>query len=78
MPFPACYVFTIRSLAAASNNGDTSGSRAQVLSSQRPLQNSAELIAPTLLIIYFRHGPHREHFYCVHMCFGRYLVTAAI
>jgi hypothetical protein len=31
-PFPACYVFTSRSLATASNSGDSSASRAQVLS----------------------------------------------
>jgi hypothetical protein len=30
-PFPACCVFTTRSLATASNSGDSSASRAQVL-----------------------------------------------
>jgi hypothetical protein len=39
-PFPACCVFTSRSLATASNSGDCSASRAQVLSSQPPNQNS--------------------------------------
>jgi hypothetical protein len=39
--FPACCVFTSRSLATASNSGDSSAPRAQVLSSQPPLQNSS-------------------------------------
>jgi hypothetical protein len=38
--FPACCVFISRSLPAASNRGDSSASRAQVLSSQPPVQNS--------------------------------------
>jgi hypothetical protein len=38
-PFPACYVFISRSLGTASNSGDSSASRAQVLSSQLPVQN---------------------------------------
>jgi hypothetical protein len=38
-PFPACWVFTSRFVATASNNGDSSASRAQVLSSQTPVQN---------------------------------------
>jgi hypothetical protein len=38
-PFPACCVFTIRSLAMASNSGDSSASCAQDLSSQTPIQN---------------------------------------
>jgi hypothetical protein len=37
--FPACCVFTIRSLATATNSGDSSASRAQVLSSRTPVQN---------------------------------------
>jgi hypothetical protein len=37
-PFPACCVFS-RFLATASNSGDSSASRAQVLSSQTPVQN---------------------------------------
>jgi hypothetical protein len=37
--FPAC-LFISRSLATASNSGDYSASRAQVLSSQPPVQNS--------------------------------------
>jgi hypothetical protein len=36
--FPACCVFTSRSLVTASNSGDSSASRAQVL--QPPMQNS--------------------------------------
>jgi hypothetical protein len=39
-PFPACYVFTSRFLATASNSGDSSALRAQILSSQTPVQNS--------------------------------------
>jgi hypothetical protein len=42
-PFSACYVFTSHSLTAASNSGDASASRAQVLSSQPPVQNSTEV-----------------------------------
>jgi hypothetical protein len=38
-PFPACCVFISRFLAAASNSGDSSASRSQVLSSQPPAQN---------------------------------------
>jgi hypothetical protein len=41
--FPAWCAFTSRSLAMASNSGDSSASRAQVLSSQPPLQNSTTL-----------------------------------
>jgi hypothetical protein len=37
--YPACSVFISRSLETASNNGDSSASRAQVLSLQRPVQN---------------------------------------
>jgi hypothetical protein len=38
-PFPAYCVFTSRSLEFASNSGDSSALRAQVLSSQTPIQN---------------------------------------
>jgi hypothetical protein len=38
--FPACYLFIRRALAAACNSGDSSVSRAQVLSSQPPMPNS--------------------------------------
>jgi hypothetical protein len=31
------------------------------ISSHPPLQNSTELIAPTVLVITSRHGPHRKH-----------------
>jgi hypothetical protein len=41
-PFPACSVLTSRSLETASNSGDSSASRAQVLMSQPPVQNSCE------------------------------------
>jgi hypothetical protein len=61
--FPACCVFTRRSLATASKSGDSSASRAQVLCSQPPVQNSTKLIARTVLVINSRHGPHtsRKH-----------------
>jgi hypothetical protein len=39
-PFSAFCVFTSRSLATASNSGDSSASRSQVLSSQPPVHNS--------------------------------------
>jgi hypothetical protein len=39
-PFPARYLFISRSLATASNSGDSIASRAQVRSSQSPVQNS--------------------------------------
>jgi hypothetical protein len=39
-PFPACCVFTSRSLTTDSNSGDSSASRPQLLSSQSPVQNS--------------------------------------
>jgi hypothetical protein len=38
--FPACCVFTSRPLATASNSGDSSVSRAQVLYSRTPVQSS--------------------------------------
>jgi hypothetical protein len=41
--FPACVVFTNRSLATSSNIRDSSASRAQVLSSQPPVQRSLGL-----------------------------------
>jgi hypothetical protein len=40
--FPACCVVIRRSLATASNSGGSSASRAQVLSSQPPVQNSTD------------------------------------
>jgi hypothetical protein len=42
-PFPACCVSTSRSLAMASNSGDSSDSRSRVLSPQPPMQNWTEL-----------------------------------
>jgi hypothetical protein len=39
-PFPASCIFIGSSLATAFNSGDSSASRAQVLSSQPPMQNS--------------------------------------
>jgi hypothetical protein len=64
-PFPTCYVFTSSSLATASNTGYSSASRAQVLPSQPPVQNSTELIAPSILSITSRHEPYRKHRFCI-------------
>jgi hypothetical protein len=41
-PFPVCCVLNRRFLATDSNSGDTSSSRAQVLLSQPPVQNSCQ------------------------------------
>jgi hypothetical protein len=48
MSSPACSVFNSRSLATASNSGDSSVSCAQVISSQSPVQNSTGLTNPEL------------------------------
>jgi hypothetical protein len=58
--FSACCLIS-RYLATASNSRDSSASRAKVLSSQPPLQNSTQLIGPTVLVRTSRHGPHRNH-----------------
>jgi hypothetical protein len=60
-PFQACCVFTSRSLATASNSVDSSALHAHVLSSQLPVQNSTELVAPTVLVIRSQHESHRKH-----------------
>jgi hypothetical protein len=58
-----------RSLTTASNSGDSSASRAQILASQPPVQNWTELnwtinwLCPLLIIS--RHGPHRKHGSCI-------------
>jgi hypothetical protein len=44
-PFPACSVFTSRSLATAFKSGDSSASRAHVLSSQPSLHNSLKRLS---------------------------------
>jgi hypothetical protein len=41
-PFPSCCVFNNRCLATASNSGDSSAPRAQVLWSQLPVRNSCQ------------------------------------
>jgi hypothetical protein len=56
--FPSCCVFISRFLATTSNSGDSSASRAQVPSSQPPLQSSAELVAPLLFFTTPRRGQH--------------------
>jgi hypothetical protein len=58
--FLACCVFTSRSLATASNSGDSSASGTQVLSSQPPVQNSTDnYLCP--FFIPCQHGQHRKH-----------------
>jgi hypothetical protein len=47
--FPTCCVFNSRSLATASNSGDSSGSSAQVLPSPTVVQNSQPAIPSTEL-----------------------------
>jgi hypothetical protein len=47
--FPACCVLTSRSLATASNSGDSSASRAQVLPSPTLVQNCLPAIPSTEL-----------------------------
>jgi hypothetical protein len=46
--FPARYVLTSRSLATVSNSGGSSASRAQVLLSQPPVQNSLSTVHSTI------------------------------
>jgi hypothetical protein len=41
--FPACCTFISRFLSTASNSGDFSASRLQILLSQQPVQNSCQL-----------------------------------
>jgi hypothetical protein len=53
-PFPACCVFTSRSLAATSNGEDSSASRAQVLSSQPPFKLSELKVTVTLQLVVYR------------------------
>jgi hypothetical protein len=59
------HVFTSRSLATASNSGNSYVSRAQVLSSQTPVQNWIGLtfnkLWPCSFLITSRYGPHRKH-----------------
>jgi hypothetical protein len=47
-PFPAFCVFTSPSLATASNSGDSSASRARVLSSQPPVKSYSVKVKVTL------------------------------
>jgi hypothetical protein len=53
-------VFTSRSLETASNSGDSSAWRSQVLSFQHPVQNSTNNQLRPLLKT-SRHEPHRKH-----------------
>jgi hypothetical protein len=55
----ASSVFTRRFLVTASNIGDSSASRAQVLSSQTAYR--ADLVAPVVFKATPRYGPLREH-----------------
>jgi hypothetical protein len=58
--FPACCVFTSRSLATTSSGGDSSASRAQDLTSETPVQNWNDFVAPVVFLITPRHGPSRN------------------
>jgi hypothetical protein len=55
-PFPAWCVFTSRSLETASNSGDSSASRAHLLSSQPPVHKSTLNWQPTVLVITSQYG----------------------
>jgi hypothetical protein len=66
---PACCIFISRSLAEASNNGDSSSSYAEVLSSQPPVHNStlnwqltSEWVVPTVFKIIPLHASSRKCF----------------
>jgi hypothetical protein len=60
---PTCSVFNSRSLATASNNGDSSASRSQILLSQRLLQSSTPNPQRTGFVFFITplRGPHRKH-----------------
>jgi hypothetical protein len=64
-PFPVCCFITSHLLATASTNGDSSGSCAQVLLSQLPMQNSLltvnSTIAPSLLSLHSRAQLNFQH-----------------
>jgi hypothetical protein len=57
-PFLARCVFTSRSLVKASNSGDSSASRTQILSSQTLY--TTDLVDPIIFLIIPRHGPRRQ------------------
>jgi hypothetical protein len=54
-----CYVFTSRSLVTSSNTGDSSVFAITPLSAGVYL--TTKLIAPTVLVLTSRHGPHKKH-----------------
>jgi hypothetical protein len=65
--FSVCCVIS-SSIATASNSGDSRASRAQVLSSQPPVQNSTlnqqvttNCVAPTVFLTTTLHGPSIKH-----------------
>jgi hypothetical protein len=66
--FPAFYALTSRSLATASNSGDSSVSRAEALVTTalaEGLSIPSILGTRLTLLITFRHEPHRKHrFHC--------------
>jgi hypothetical protein len=74
--FPACSVFTRRSLATAFNSGGSSASRAQILSPQPPMQNSSGLTTlpgtPIVFKITPRHGPRTN------ILFQQYSIVACV
>jgi hypothetical protein len=60
--FPACCVFTSRSLAMSYDNGDSSASRAQIRFSQPHAELFvSNLVAPSVFKITPWQGPHRKH-----------------
>jgi hypothetical protein len=75
-PFPACSVFTSRSLAAASNSEESSASRVQVLFSQPPMENSQFPQSQVRTIIFGTLNPAlccNSQLPCYHLfsvCFG--------
>jgi hypothetical protein len=54
-------VFISRFLATTCNSGDSTASRAQILSSKPPVQNSTNWVAPVVFLITPLHGPSWKH-----------------
>jgi hypothetical protein len=92
-PFPACCVFTNRSLTTAStieilqlhalrlsSQPPMQNSRELtycVISSQPPLQSSTELVAPVLFFVTPRRGPCRQHPFSNSSCTVEYVFVSA-
>jgi hypothetical protein len=71
-PFTACCVFTKRSLATASNSGDSSASALK--SSLHSLPYKIDLVDPFMFLLTPLHGPSRKHSFqeylycCMRIC----------